>query len=72
MKRMIMMTAAFLGTGIAIHAQTSVTSDSLEVINLQEVQVVSTRATSKTPIAFTNIGKDELKKINFGQDIPTC
>lgn len=70
MKRMIMMTAAFLGTGIAIHAQTSVTSDSLEVINLQEVQVVSTRATSKTPMAFTNIGKDELKKINFGQDIP--
>ena len=70
MKKMIMMTAAFLGTGIAVHAQTSATSDSLKVINLQEVQVVSTRATSKTPVAFTNIGKDELKKINFGQDIP--
>ena len=67
---MIMMTTAFLGTGIAVHAQTSVTSDSLKVINLQEVQVVSTRATSKIPVAFTNIGKDELKKINFGQDIP--
>lgn len=34
------------------------------------MQVVSTRATAKTPVAFTNIGKAELKKVNFGQDIP--
>ena len=34
------------------------------------LQVVSTRATAKTPVAFTNIGKAELKKVNFGQDIP--
>ncbi len=43
-------------------AQTSAESDSLKVVNLQEVQVVSTRATAKTPVAFTNIGKAELKK----------
>ena len=42
----------------------------MRVVNLQEVQVVSTRATAKTPVAFTNIGKAELKKVNFGQDIP--
>ena len=34
------------------------------------MQVVSTRATSKTPVAFTNVSKEELKKQNFGQDIP--
>ena len=63
------MAVALLGAGITVHAQTSAT-DSMRVVNLQEVQVVSTRATAKTPVAFTNIGKAELKKVNFGQDIP--
>ena len=66
---MMMMAVALLGAGFPVHAQTSA-KDSLKVINLQEVQVVSTRATAKTPVAFTNIGKAELKKVNFGQDIP--
>ena len=69
MKKMMMMAVALLGAGFPVHAQTSA-KDSLKVINLQEVQVVSTRATAKTPVAFTNIGKAELKKVNFGQDIP--
>ncbi|MBU5894397.1 hypothetical protein JVW19_20725, partial [Vibrio cholerae O1] len=69
MKKMMMMAVALLGAGFPVHAQTSA-QDSLKVINLQEVQVVSTRATAKTPVAFTNIGKAELKKVNFGQDIP--
>ena len=50
------MAVALLGAGFPVHAQTSAVSDSLKVINLQEVQVVSTRATAKTPVAFTNIG----------------
>ncbi len=70
MKKNMMMAVALLGAGITVHARTSAESDSLKVINLQEVQVVSTRATAKTPVAFTNIGKAELKKVNFGQDIP--
>ena len=39
-------------------------------VELHEVQIVSTRATSKTPIAFTNISKDEIKKQNTGLDLP--
>ena len=70
MKKNMMMAVALLGAGFPVHAQTSAVSDSLKVINLQEVQVVSTRATAKTPVAFTNIGKAELKKVNFGQDTP--
>ena len=69
MKRIVWMAVALLGAGITVHAQTSA-KDSMRVVNLQEVQVVSTRATAKTPVAFTNIGKAELKKVNFGQDIP--
>ena len=44
--------------------------DSLWRINLQEVEVVSTRATRTTPVAFTNISKEQLQKQNVGQDLP--
>jgi len=44
--------------------------DSIKSVELQDVQVVSTRAGRKTPMAFTNIGKAELKGVNYGQDIP--
>ena len=67
MKKMIF--AGCLIAGASVFAQAGET-DSLKVVNLQEVQVVSTRATSKTPVAFTNVSKEELKKQNFGQDIP--
>ena len=38
------MAVALLGAGITVHAQTSA-KDSMRVVNLQAVQVVSTRAT---------------------------
>lgn len=63
------MAVALLGAGITVHAQTSA-KDSMRVVNLQEVQVVSTRATAKTPVAFTNVKKEQISKQNFGQDIP--
>lgn len=64
-----MIFAGCLMAGASVFAQAGET-DSLKVVNLQEVQIVSTRATSKTPVAFTNVSKKELKKQNFGQDIP--
>ncbi len=44
--------------------------DSLRNVNIDEVFVVATRATQKTPVAFTNVSSSEIKKSNFGQDIP--
>ncbi len=44
--------------------------DSLSMVRLQEVQVVSTRASKKTPIAFSNLSKEEIRKQNYAQDIP--
>ncbi|MEQ9590969.1 MAG: TonB-dependent receptor [Cyclobacteriaceae bacterium] len=35
-----------------------------------EVVVYATRATEKSPTTFTNIGKVEIQKQNFGQDLP--
>lgn len=69
MKKIVLMAIALLGAGATVHAQTSA-KDSMKVVNLQEVQVVSTRATAKTPVAFTNVKKEQISKQNFGQDIP--
>ena len=44
--------------------------DTLRAVELQGVQVVSTRASKKTPVAYTNMSQQELKSVNFGQDIP--
>lgn len=48
----------------------NVDADTLRTIDLQEVEVVSTRATQTTPVAYTNIRKEELKVQNVGQDLP--
>lgn len=45
--------------------------DTTKTLNLQEVQVVSTRATKKTPVAFTTVNKQEIKKMNHGKDLPS-
>ena len=51
-----------------LHAQ-EVVSDSL-LRELQEVEIMSVRATKTMPIAFTDIGKEELRKRNTGVDFP--
>lgn len=45
-------------------------ADTTRVRNLGEAQVVSNRATKKTPLAFSNLDKKAIEKVNFGQDIP--
>ena len=44
--------------------------DSAAVVNLPSVEIVANRATSKTPIAFTNISKAQLATANDGRDVP--
>ena len=36
----------------------------------EEVLISAARAGEKSPVAYTNIGKEDLKASNFGQDIP--
>lgn len=45
--------------------------DTLKTYELQNVQVTSTRAGEKTPMAFTNISKAQIKEVNYGKDIPS-
>jgi len=37
---------------------------------MEEITVSSTRASDKSPVAYTNIGKETLEKSNLGQDVP--
>jgi len=67
MKKKVQMLVGLTLIGSSSFAQVK---DSLRLVRLQEVQVVGTRATAKTPVAFSNVSKDQIKKQNFGQDIP--
>lgn len=44
--------------------------DSLQTVGLQEVEIIATRATAHTPVAYTNLSKEQLKKANTGVDMP--
>ena len=68
MRKFFMM--ALMGVATAHAAELDTQLDTLKSVELQNVQVVATRATHKTPVAFTNMSKEQLKAVNFGQDIP--
>ncbi|MDD2657437.1 MAG: TonB-dependent receptor [Candidatus Pacebacteria bacterium] len=68
MKKEIILLSSMLFAGFSSFAQQK--QDTLRMVRLQEVQVVSTRATGKTPMAYSTVSKSEIKKQNFGQDIP--
>ena len=68
MRKFFMM--ALMGVATAHAAEVDTQLDTLKSVELQNVQVVATRATKKTPVAFTNVDKEQLKAVNFGQDIP--
>ncbi|MEY4085440.1 MAG: hypothetical protein RL074_1227, partial [Bacteroidota bacterium] len=44
--------------------------DTTQVNQLDEVLVSAIRATSKTPVSFSNLSKKEIQTRNLGQDIP--
>ena len=65
MKKLFLM--LLLGTVMTVQAEKM---DTLKSVELQDVQVVATRATKKTPVAFVNMDKEQLKAVNYGQDVP--
>jgi iron complex outermembrane receptor protein len=53
----------------SIFAQQKVV-DSVKTNALEEVLISSIRATTKTPISFSNVSKEQIAPRNLGQDIP--
>jgi iron complex outermembrane recepter protein len=44
--------------------------DTLKTVDLQQVTVTATMATAATPVTFTNLSKEQIRRSDFGQDIP--
>ncbi len=66
MKRLLSTTALILGLQPCAAATPN---DSLDTV-LGEASVIATRATRQTPIAFTNLSREQISRANHGQDIP--
>ena len=43
---------------------------SQRIFNLEGLTITATRAGEKTPMTYTNLGKEELEERNLGQDVP--
>ncbi|MDR1682335.1 MAG: TonB-dependent receptor [Candidatus Symbiothrix sp.] len=48
----------------------SLEPDSAKTVALQELEVISVRADEQTPMAYSNMNKQDIESRNFGQDIP--
>lgn len=70
MDKSIMMLAALSMAAAASDAKGHEPLDSLRTYQLQGVQVTSTRASKKTPMAFATLNQQQIRNVNFGQDIP--
>ena len=69
MKKNFVLMAAFIAA-ISANAANPEKLDTLKTYELQGVQVNSTRATNITPVAYKDLNQAEIKKVNFGQDVP--
>lgn len=68
MKRSLVI-GAIAFTALPVAAQ-HIKTDTTRVHALQEVSVIATRASRYTPMSYTNLKQEQLKKVNLGQDVP--
>jgi len=72
MKRFLLpIAAAVIGTAAHAQAVEAGQEDSLRMYRLQEIEVTATRADAATPVAYTDIARDEIARNSFGSDIPS-
>lgn len=66
------LTTCLLFSSLGMMAQTRHISsaDSMKVVDLDEVNVISTRAGATTPVAHTNVTKEQIEELNTGKDLP--
>lgn len=69
MKKVFLSLVFVSAIGYPLWAQQAPT-DSLELIQLEEVVVSATRATRNTPVAYSNVSATELKRNNAANNLP--
>ncbi len=58
-------------TGVAAVAAHAQESDSVRMYRLQQIEVTATRATPRTPVAYTDLSHDAIARNSYGADIPS-
>lgn len=69
MKKSVMLLVAANVCGIAVSNAQNV-ADSLKMVELNAVQVTALRSSGRTPMAVTNVDREQIRSVNFGQDMP--
>ena len=62
--------AVCIATPAAAMAAAAQPADSTDVISLKGVEITANRAGRKTPVAYTNVTRADLAKVNNGKDLP--
>ncbi len=72
MKRFLLLSAAAtLSLGTALAESPTLEQDSISTFEMQQIEVVAMRANSSTPVAYTDISREEISRNNYGLDIPS-
>ena len=66
MKRILLPLAA----AASLHTAAAQEQDSVRLYELQAIEVTATRATQRTPIAYSDVDAREIARNNYGNDIP--
>lgn len=66
----ILTTTTLLFSTVLIFAQDTALSTLHDTLMLETVEVVATRARQSTPVTQSNISKQQIEKMNLGQDLP--
>lgn len=70
MKKVFLL-AGLLVLNLSLFAQADGQTDSLKNVQLEEVVVSATRAGKNTPVAYSNISQNQIRKDNAARNIPT-
>ena len=62
---------AFAVAAVDAPQQMLIETDSLEIHEIQKIEVTATRANRNTPVAYENISRERIEHNNFGLDIPS-
>lgn len=66
----IFLAIAFVSLSFSVHAQDTSVHQLGDTLMLDNIEVTSIRAADKAPFTKTNLSKEQISKVNFGQDLP--
>ena len=66
----IFFTVTFISLSFLVYAQDTAVHKLKDTLMLENIEITSIRAADKAPFTKTNISKQQIEKVNLGQDLP--